>query len=65
MARYSFHRLTCLNKPMGAREWNVMVCICLAQGVALLGSVTFWSRCGLVDVGFNTFVLAAWEPVFC
>jgi hypothetical protein len=22
--------MCCLNKPMGAREWNVMVCICLA-----------------------------------
>ena len=33
------HRLMCLNKSMGAREWNVMVCICLAQGVALLGGV--------------------------
>ena len=32
-------RLKCMNKPMGAREWNVMVCICLAQGVALLGGV--------------------------
>ena len=30
------HRLICLNKPMGARKWNVMVCICLAQGVAML-----------------------------
>jgi hypothetical protein len=20
---------SCLNKPMGAKEWNVMVCICL------------------------------------
>jgi hypothetical protein len=30
------HRLICFNKPMGARKWNVMVCICLAQGVAML-----------------------------
>ena len=28
-----------LNKSMGAMEWNVMVCICLAQGVAVLGGV--------------------------
>ena len=28
---------SCLNKPMVAREWNVMVC--LAQGVALLEDV--------------------------
>ena len=32
-------RLVCLNKSMGAREWNVVVGICLAQGVALLGGV--------------------------
>ena len=30
---------SCLNKSMGAREWNMMVYICLAQGVALLGGV--------------------------
>ena len=54
MARYSFHRLTCLNKPMGAREWNVMVCICLAQGVALLGGVA------LIGVGVS---LRAWALI--
>ena len=27
MATYGPHRLMCLNKPMGIREWNVMVCI--------------------------------------
>ena len=37
--RYSPHRLMYLNKPMGAREWNVIDCICLAQRVALLESV--------------------------
>ena len=37
MARYGPHRFMCLNKPIGAREWNVVVQICLAQGVALLG----------------------------
>jgi hypothetical protein len=36
MFRNGPHRLICLNKPRGAREWNVMVCICLTQGVALL-----------------------------
>lgn len=40
MFRYGPHRLMCLNKP-GAMEWNVMGCICLGQGVALLGGVTF------------------------
>jgi hypothetical protein len=39
MAWYGSNRLMCLNKPIGAREWNVMVCICLAQGVALFGGV--------------------------
>jgi hypothetical protein len=39
----------CLNKPMGAREWNVLVWICLVQGVALFrnsglvgGIVSLW-----------------------
>ena len=39
MFKYGPHRLMFLNKSMGTREWNVMVCICLAQGVALLGGV--------------------------
>jgi hypothetical protein len=39
MVIYDPHRLMYLNKPMGSREWNAMVCICLAQGVALLGGV--------------------------
>ena len=43
----------------------VMVCICLAQGAALLGGVVLWNRCVTVGVGFNTLVLAAWKPVFC
>jgi hypothetical protein len=30
---------SCLNKPMGAREWKVMVTICSAQGVAQLEGV--------------------------
>jgi hypothetical protein len=34
MFRHGPHRLICLEKPMGAREWNVMVCKYLAQGVA-------------------------------
>jgi hypothetical protein len=33
------HRLMCLNKSMGAREWNVMVCIFLGQGIAPFGGV--------------------------
>ena len=35
------HGLMCLNKSMGAREWNVMVCISLSQGVAPIGDVTW------------------------
>jgi hypothetical protein len=32
-------RLMCLNKSMETREWNVMVCIFLDQGVAPFGGV--------------------------
>jgi hypothetical protein len=39
MHRYGPYRIMFLTKLMGAREWNVMVCICLVQGVALLGGV--------------------------
>ena len=39
MFKYGPHRLMCLNKSMGAREWNVMVCIFLGQGVAPFGGV--------------------------
>ena len=27
---------------MGVKEWNVIVCICLAQGVALLEGMVLW-----------------------
>lgn len=30
MTTYDPHRLICFNKPMKAREWNVVVLICLA-----------------------------------
>ena len=39
MFRYGPHRRIGLNKPIEAREWNVMVYICSAQGVALLEGV--------------------------
>jgi hypothetical protein len=39
MLKYSPHRLMILNKSMRAREWNVMVCIFLDQGVAPFGGV--------------------------
>jgi hypothetical protein len=64
MCRYGPHRLMCLNKSMGSREWNSMVYICLAQRVALLGSIPCWSRYVTVGVGFNTLVLATWKSVF-
>ena len=38
---------------MGAREWNVMVYIWLAQGVALLGGVALLDRCVTVGVGLR------------
>jgi hypothetical protein len=31
LARYGPHKLMFLNKAMGVREWNVMVCICWAS----------------------------------
>jgi hypothetical protein len=43
----------------------VMVCICLAQGVALLGGVACWSRYVTVGVGFKTLTLAVRKSVFC
>jgi hypothetical protein len=50
---------------------TVMVCICLVQGVALLGGVALlewmwpcWSSCVTVGIGFKTLILAAWKPVF-
>jgi hypothetical protein len=39
MARYGLHRLMLLIKPMGVREWNAIIYICLVQGVALLEGV--------------------------
>jgi hypothetical protein len=49
----------------------VVVCICLAQGVALLRGVALleylWpclSRCVTVGMCFNTLVLTAWKLVF-
>ncbi|EDL36700.1 mCG146313, partial [Mus musculus] len=51
--RHSFH-MSC-----------VIVCICLAQRVALLEGVTlleFVCHCGC---GFKTLILAAWKSVFC
>ena len=39
MFRYGPHRLIYLDKSMGARDWNVMGCIYLAQRVALLEGV--------------------------
>ena len=37
--KYGLHRVMFLNKSMRAREWNVMVCIFLDQGVAPFGGV--------------------------
>jgi hypothetical protein len=39
MFKYGPNRLICLNKSMGAREWNMMICIFLQQGVAPFGGV--------------------------
>jgi hypothetical protein len=50
MARYGPHSLMCLSKSMGAREWDVMVGICLAKGVELFG--------GLVGIGVSLWLWA-------
>ena len=49
-----------------------MVCICLAQGVALLEGMAllewvwpFWSKCVTVGEGKKTLILASWKPIFC
>jgi hypothetical protein len=39
MFKYGPHRHMFLNKSMGAREWNVMVCIFLEQGGVSFGGV--------------------------
>jgi hypothetical protein len=43
IARYGPNRLIHLNKPMGARELNVVVQICLGSGTI--------RRCGLGGIG--------------
>ena len=73
------HEGSCELPNMGIRNQtqvlyksSLMVCTCLAQGVALLGGVAFleyvwpcWSRCVTVEVDFKTLALAVWKPVFC
>jgi hypothetical protein len=39
LGRHGPHRLMSLMKPMGIREWNVMVYVCLDHIVALLRGV--------------------------
>jgi hypothetical protein len=43
---------------------SVMVCICLAQGVALMEDVVL-IECVTVGVGFKTLILSAWKSVLC
>jgi hypothetical protein len=45
-------------------EDNVMICICLAQGVALLGGVALLEWVCHCGQGLKTLALAAWKPVF-
>ena len=49
----------------------MIVCICLAQGVALFGGVALlelmwpcWSGSVTLGVSFNTIVLTSWKAVF-
>ena len=60
MFKYGPHRLVFLNKSMGTRERNVMVCIFLDQGVAPSGGVgrPYWNRCDLVGMGVSLLVWA-------
>jgi len=59
MFRFGLHRLMCLKKPIEGREWNVTVCICLAQGVALLERVVLLEELCHSGVDLETFLLAA------
>jgi hypothetical protein len=65
MYRYGPHRLTCLNKPLGPREGNVMVLYMLGPGSGttrmcnLVGTGVCHCGCGL-----KILTLPAWKPVF-
>ena len=50
------YRLMCLNKSMGTREWNVMVCISLDQEWHYLKVWPCWNRCDLVGMGVSLWV---------
>jgi len=43
----------------------VMVCICLAKGVALLEGVAFWMKRVTMGVGLETLLLASWGCSVC
>jgi hypothetical protein len=52
----------------GTREWNVVVGICLAQGMALLGEVPlleyvwlYWRKSVTVRLNNSTLLQAAWQ----
>ena len=47
---YHPHKLIRLEKPMGDKEWKVMVSIPLGQGLALLEMWPCWSRYVTVGV---------------
>jgi hypothetical protein len=59
-------------RTTGWNSPNVVVCICLTQGVALLKCMALlewmwpcWNRFIIVGVCFKTLILAAWKSVFC
>ena len=60
LARYGPHRLKYLNKPMEAKEWNVMVCVWPREW-HYLEVRPCWSRRVTMEVGFNTLVLSCLE----
>jgi hypothetical protein len=60
MASYGPHRHV-FEQAIESREWKMMVYICLAQGVALLGGMAlFVCHCGH---GLKTIFLATWKSV--
>jgi hypothetical protein len=43
----------------------VMVCLCSAQGVALLEGVALFEKVCHCGHGLRSLILAAWKPIFC
>ena len=48
---------------MGVREWNAMVCVCLVQGVALIGGVALLEYVYHCGYGLKTLTLEVNLPL--